>query len=131
MKECTKCKKNCYTEHSLCESCRKYYQKRYRVQKIRKHKLFFVKNNEEIKLIFTENEDEIKELLKIAEAVVDFTTWEYTMNFKLLRQLIELIEFRLNANVEISSKATKLLVEFIEENKIILKRRMKNVKRKC
>ncbi|MDU4884311.1 hypothetical protein [uncultured Clostridium sp.] len=122
MKECTKCKKVVTTEHSLCISCRKYYQKRYRLQKIKKHKLFFVKNDEEIKLIFTENENEIKEFLKRAFEVVDFTTWEYPIqNFKLLKQLIEIIEFRLNANVEISSKATKYLVEFIEENKIILK----------
>ena len=122
MKECTKCKKVVTTEHSLCESCRKYYQKRYRLQKIKRHKLFFVKNDEKIKLIFTENENEIKELLKRAFEVVDFTTWEYPIqNFKILKQLIEVIEFRLNANIEISSKVTKYLVEFIEENKIILK----------
>lgn len=123
MKECTKCKKTCYTEHSLCESCRKYYQKRYRLQKIKRHKLFFVKNDDnQTKLIFTENKNEIKEVLKRAEAVVDFTTWEYPMHsFKLLKQLIELIEFRINANINITSNATKLLVKFIEENKITLK----------
>ncbi|WP_291736304.1 hypothetical protein [Clostridium sp.] len=120
MKKCAKCEREVTTKHKLCERCRNYYTKRARLKKIKKHKLFFI-NNEEVKLVFTENENKIKELLKESEAVIDFATWKYPISIKLLKQLIEIIEFRLNANVDISSKMTKCLVEFIEENKIILK----------
>lgn len=122
MKECTKCKKLVTTEHSLCISCRKYYQKRYRLQKIKKHKLFFIKNNEEIKLVFTENENEIKELLKEAEAVVDFINFsKVPQSIKLFFNALESLEFRINAGGETKSSITRPIVEYIEENIIILK----------
>lgn len=127
MKKCTKCKKENATEYALCECCRTYYKKRYRLQKIRKNKLFFVKKNDEIKLLLIESEDEAKKLMETASAVVNFSMFTKKPGISnLFTYVISDIEFRINTGSDFESmernKMLQPVVEYIKENIIYLKK---------
>lgn len=131
MKKCTKCKKENTTKYSLCESCRTYYKKRYRLQKIRKNKLFFVKKNDEIKLLLIESEDEAKKLMETASAVVNFSMFTKKPGISnLFKFAISNIEFRINAGATEGMERNPVLkpvVEYIKENIIYLKKENKEI----
>lgn len=122
MRKCSRCG-NDTNLGALCQECRNYFNKQYRLRKIKKHKLFLIKKDEEIKLVFTDDENEVKELLKEAEAVVDFINFSrVSTSMKLFKNALEVLEFRINAGVETKTSITRPIVEYIEENIIYLKK---------
>lgn len=124
MRKCSRCG-NDTNLGALCQKCRNYFNKQYRLRKIKKHKLFLIKKDEEIKLVFTDDKNEVKELLKEAEAVavVDFINFSrMSTSMKLFKNALEVLEFRINAGVETKTSITRPIVEYIEENIIYLKK---------
>lgn len=122
MRKCSRCG-NDTNLGVLCKECRNYFNKQYRLRKIKKHKLFLIKKDEEIKLVFTDDKNEVKEFLKEAEAVVDFINFSrVSTSMKLFKNALEVLEFRINAGVETKTSITKPIVEYIEENIIYLKK---------
>lgn len=122
MKRCSRCG-NDTSLGALCQECRNYFNKQYRLRKIKKHKLFLIKKGEEIKLVFTDDKNEVKEFLKEAQAVVDFINFSrVSTSMKLFKNALEILEFRINAGVETKTSITKPIVEYIEENIIYLKK---------
>ena len=116
MRKCSRCG-NDTNLGALCQECRNYFNKQYRLRKIKKHKLFLIKKDEEIKLVFTDDKNEVKEFLKEAEAVVDFINFSRVpTNIKLFKNALEVLEFRINAGVETKTSITRPIVEYIEEN---------------
>ena len=112
MRKCSRCG-NDTNLGALCQKCRNYFNKQYRLRKIKKHKLFLIKKNE------------VKELLKEAEAVavVDFINFSrMSTSMKLFKNALEVLEFRINAGVETKTSITRPIVEYIEENIIYLKK---------
>ena len=63
MRKCSRCG-NDTNLGALCQKCRNYFNKQYRLRKIKKYKLFLIKKDEEIKLVFTDDKNEVKEFLK-------------------------------------------------------------------
>ena len=50
LRKCSRCG-NDTNLGALCQECRNYFNKQYRLRKIKKHKLFLIKKDEEIPLI--------------------------------------------------------------------------------